>query len=213
MPLYQNWKDVPKDKWPWANFSPRELACKGTGQLLVDETAINKLQQLRDALGKPLIVVSAYRSPEHNRRVGGATNSYHMKGVAFDISMANQDPMEFEIMAKEVGFRGIGYYPKQGFMHIDLGPDRHWGTPFKRSATRLVQEPEKRESIAESKTVQAVVAAGIASAGQGGISISALDGQAQSYLILIAGGRAAVSIFALAIIYRERIKAWIEGWR
>jgi uncharacterized protein YcbK (DUF882 family) len=35
---------------------------------------------LRDRLGKPLIVRSAYRSPEHNRAVGGATQSKHMDG-------------------------------------------------------------------------------------------------------------------------------------
>ena len=37
------------------------------------------LQALRDRLGKPLIVRSAYRSPEHNRAVGGATRSKHLR--------------------------------------------------------------------------------------------------------------------------------------
>lgn len=46
--------------------------------------ALDKLQALRDRLGKPLIVRSAYRSPEHNRAVGGATRSKYMEGAAFD---------------------------------------------------------------------------------------------------------------------------------
>jgi zinc D-Ala-D-Ala carboxypeptidase len=44
---------------------------------------------LRVRVGKPLILRSAYRSPEHNRAVGGAKASKHMEGIAFDIAMAN----------------------------------------------------------------------------------------------------------------------------
>ncbi len=64
---------------------------------------MEKLQVLRDQLGKPLIVRSAYRSPEHNRVVGGAKRSKHMEGAAFDIAMANHDPAAFEAAAREVG--------------------------------------------------------------------------------------------------------------
>ena len=63
--------------------------------MLVNEAALDKLQALRGALGKPLIVRSAYRSPEHNRAVGGAKRSKHMEGTAFDIAMANHDPVDF----------------------------------------------------------------------------------------------------------------------
>src|SRR5688572_1843491 len=31
-------------------------------------------------------VTSTYRSPEHNRRVGGVANSYHLRGRAIDIA-------------------------------------------------------------------------------------------------------------------------------
>lgn len=206
---YQSWKDVKPEDWKWKNFSPRELACKGTGQLLVDETAIDKLQQLRDALGVPLLITSAYRSPEHNKRVGGATNSYHMKGNAFDIRMENQDPDVFEIAAREVGFRGFGYYPKQGFMHIDLGPERVWGTRFPRSATRVAPEPPKRESVMESKTVQATAVDVAAKAGAGVAAISALDGKVQLAVIILLG----IALLASVVIFRERLKAWADGWR
>ncbi len=62
-----------------------QIACRGTGKLLVNDAALDRLQALRDSLGKPLIVRSAYRSPEHNRAVGGAKRSKLMKGTAFDI--------------------------------------------------------------------------------------------------------------------------------
>ena len=76
--------------WRWPNFSPAEIACRGTGKLLINEPALDKLQSLRDRLGDPLIVRSAYRSPEHNRAVGGAPRSKHMDGAAFDITMAKR---------------------------------------------------------------------------------------------------------------------------
>ena len=80
--FYRHWRDVPERVWRWPNFSPAEIACRGTGKLLVDEPALDRLQALRDRLGKPLIVCSAYRSPKHNRAVGGARRSKHMDGAA-----------------------------------------------------------------------------------------------------------------------------------
>jgi zinc D-Ala-D-Ala carboxypeptidase len=204
--LYQNWRDVPKDKWPWPNFSPRELACKGTGSILVDDVAIDALQKLRDTLGRPLVVVSAYRSPQHNKKVGGAKNSYHMQGCAFDIRMENHNPAEFEIAAKQCGFRG------SGFMHIDLGPARTWGTPFKTTETLLAEEvhqPGDRENIAQSTTVQASVVQVASGAGAGVAAISALDGVAQIVVLGLVG----VIILAALWIMRERIKKWSEGIR
>ena len=50
-------------------------------------------------IGKPLILLSAYRSPEHNRAVGGAPASRYMLGTAFDISMSNHDTVAFEAAA------------------------------------------------------------------------------------------------------------------
>ena len=68
MTHYANWRHVPKEAWRWKNFSPREIACKGTGSVLVNEQALDRLQKLRGTLGIPLIVVSAYRIPEHGAR-------------------------------------------------------------------------------------------------------------------------------------------------
>ncbi|MEO0678842.1 MAG: D-Ala-D-Ala carboxypeptidase family metallohydrolase [Pseudomonadota bacterium] len=126
-----HWAEVAEADWRWANFSPHELACRGTGQLKVHVRSLDRLQQLRDRLGAPMIITSAYRSPMHNARVGGARRSMHLLGRAFDVSMANHDPRAFEAAAREVGFTGFGFYPSQGFMHIDTrGWSITWGTPF-----------------------------------------------------------------------------------
>jgi hypothetical protein len=78
------------------DLSPAEIACRGNGSIKINEEALDCLQTLRDLLGKPMIVLSGYRSPEYNRRVGGARASKHMEGTAFDISIANHEPVSFE---------------------------------------------------------------------------------------------------------------------
>jgi hypothetical protein len=124
--------------------------------------AVDWPQALRDRLGKPLIVRSAYRSPEHNRAVGGALHSKHLDGAAFDIAMTNHDPAAFEAAARTVGFKGFGYYPRSRFMHIDLGPARSWGEPFPPRATAFAVEPPLvREDLATSRTLQGGGAAGV----------------------------------------------------
>lgn len=141
---YARWQDVPADEWTWPNFSPQELACRGTGSLTINTDALNRLQSLRKSLGVPLIVTSGYRSPEHNKRVGGAQNSMHLRGQAFDISMNSMDPEWFIREARAAGFGGIGTYPRQGFVHIDTGAVREWGDPFPARATRFAPEPAPR---------------------------------------------------------------------
>ena len=162
---YAHFRDVPADKWHWASFSAREIASKSDGEIVINDEALDKLQALRDLLGKPLILTSAYRSPAHNRRVGGAKNSQHMGGNAFDVRMDNHDPHEFEAAARQVGFTGFGYYPKSGFMHIDTGPKRSWGNPWPRSATGWPTEPPRQaETLSQDTEAKAAAGAGVAGA-------------------------------------------------
>lgn len=43
------------------------------------------LEPVRERLGKPIVVNSGFRCPVHNRAVGGATGSQHVKGEAADV--------------------------------------------------------------------------------------------------------------------------------
>jgi hypothetical protein len=163
-----HWRDLPPGAWRWPSFKPAEIACRGTGRLKISVRAMDALQALRDRLGKPLIVRSAYRSPEHNKRVGGAPRSRHVEGDAFDISMANHEPNSFERAARECGFQGFGRYPEPGknFLHIDMGPARFWGTPWPLEAAEFEPEPERKPVMARPDgQQQAIAAAGIGGAG------------------------------------------------
>lgn len=113
--------DTIKSKaWRWRNFRPSEVACKGSGLVPTApqfEHAMDCLQALRRAHGRPMFINSAYRCPEYNRFVGGAPKSQHPQGRAFDVSIANLDPYAFEELARLHGFNGIGRY--KTFIHID----------------------------------------------------------------------------------------------
>jgi zinc D-Ala-D-Ala carboxypeptidase len=159
---YQHWTHVVSQDWRWRNFSPKELACRGTGSLLVNPHALDALQRLRERLGKPIIITSAYRSPEHNRRIKGAQNSRHLAGDAFDVSMANHDPDTFERAARAEGFTGFGFYPKSNFMHIDMGRERQWGTRFPVAAPEFSPETSLPEDLHDSRTM---MGSGVAAVG------------------------------------------------
>jgi len=43
------------------------------------------LEVLRERAGTPIVINSGYRSPQLNRKIGGAANSNHLTGCAVDI--------------------------------------------------------------------------------------------------------------------------------
>ena len=103
------------------NFKLREFQCKDGSQLVkVDSQLLRKLQELRNKIGKPIIINSGYRTESHNKAVGGAKNSYHMHGKAVDIRVNGMKPEEIAKIAEKIGFTGIGIY--KNFTHVDIRP-------------------------------------------------------------------------------------------
>ena len=131
------------------------------------------MRPLHDQFDRPLIVCSAFRSPEHNRAVGGAKRSKHMDGAAFDIAMTNHDPNVFEEAARAVGFVGFGFYrePRNNFMHIDLGPKRTWGSRWPVLTPAFTPEPPAQKPLAKSRTMKGGGAAGVATVGAAGVEM------------------------------------------
>ena len=86
---------------------------------------LDRLDVVRSRFGRPLNLLSAYRSPYHNARVGGAPMSRHLVGDAGDLAVVGLDKELIERLAREEGFRGFGYY--NTFLHVDLGRRRSWG--------------------------------------------------------------------------------------
>jgi len=112
---------TPLESWP--NFSRAEMACRHCGQGYYWPEFMDKLQALRDLVGKPLRILSAHRCSLHNARVGGAPLSQHLK-LAVDIDLRGHDRVDLLAKARRVGFTGFGLYVN--FLHLDLGRARHW---------------------------------------------------------------------------------------
>ena len=108
------------------NFKVKEFACKdNTDKILIDVTFVQThLQDIRTHFGKPVIINSAYRTPTYNAYVGGAKNSYHMKGRAFDISINGVKPQEIAKYAASIGVPGIIQY--NSFVHVDSRDTKYW---------------------------------------------------------------------------------------
>ena len=112
------------------HFRRHEFACRccGTGGDKMDPKLIFLMEKLRIILGQPIYITSGYRCPAHNKAVGGAASSYHMKGMAADITVPKLSPFDVARAAEVLGFGGIGTYTtgQNYFTHVDIGPRRKW---------------------------------------------------------------------------------------
>lgn len=104
-----------------ANFKVKEFACKdGSDPVFVSPELVEVLQKIRDHFGKPVNINSAYRTPTHNKKEGGATYSQHLYGASADIEVTGVSPKEVAAYAETLlsGMGGIGIY--SNFTHIDV---------------------------------------------------------------------------------------------
>ena len=101
-------------------------------------------------------VTSTWRSPEHNRRVGGVRNSYHLSGRAIDIAR-RPGVSHWQIAA---AFRNAGYRLIES---LDEGDHSHFafGTgeaPVYRPLKRNLMQPEQRTASTQWRVVTAASA-------------------------------------------------------
>lgn len=102
------------------NFTSVEFDCKGKGccsSTIIDTKLVNFLQKIRTKFNAPITINSGYRCAKHNKAVGGASASYHTKGMAADIVVKGVEPKEVAKYAESIGVKGIGLYDT--FVHID----------------------------------------------------------------------------------------------
>lgn len=142
-----NSKKVKRNDNVTKDFKYKEFASKdGANTMKLDIKAVQKLQELRDGLGVPIMINSAYRSPNHNRNVGGASKSRHLYGDAFDIRVPGYTPLQIANYARYLGFTGISAY--NTFTHVDTRPGGFisWGkNKNKIKSTPLPKKPAKVE--------------------------------------------------------------------
>jgi uncharacterized protein YcbK (DUF882 family) len=86
---------------------------------------IEQLEIIRKAAGdKPIFITSGYRTPAHNKKVKGASGSYHTKGVAADIKHATLSPTKLYLLIQDLIQNGLildgglGLYSR--WVHYDI---------------------------------------------------------------------------------------------
>ena len=107
------------------NFKVKEFACNdGSDTVLIADELVSLLQKIRDHFGVAVTINSGYRTSAYNKKVGGTTNSQHVKGTAADIVAKGVDPLTVaqyaEYLMPDSG--GIGVY--QTFTHVDVRTNR-----------------------------------------------------------------------------------------
>jgi len=104
----------------------REFDCPCCMCVKLDPAVLIKLQAIRNEVRRPIYILSGYRCPSYNARIGGARNSYHMRGQAADFVIYGYSVDQLRQLALKHGFTGIGRYYRGGFLHADTGPRREW---------------------------------------------------------------------------------------
>jgi zinc D-Ala-D-Ala carboxypeptidase len=110
------------------NFNSEEFKCKcGKCDLEIDQDFIDKLQIARTKACIPFKILSGCRCEAHNKRVGGAKNSAHLRCCAADIEVTVATKGIILKALREAGFKRIGI--DDSFIHADtdkINPPAEW---------------------------------------------------------------------------------------
>ena len=108
------------------NFSNKELSCSCCGENKMNKETLIALQRLRDAIGKPISLSSAYRCPTHNDKISSTgKEGPHTTGKAIDILCSGKFAHELLsfAMIRSNTWKGIGISQKgkhsSRFIHLD----------------------------------------------------------------------------------------------
>jgi uncharacterized protein YcbK (DUF882 family) len=99
----------------------------------IDPGVFDILSALQTELDNPatIQVISGYRSPATNAKLheasaGVASHSLHMDGKAIDIRLPGTALGSLRDAALRLQRGGVGFYPADDFVHVDVGRIRRW---------------------------------------------------------------------------------------
>lgn len=96
-------------------------------QLMAGMALADKMQELRDAIGKSFKINSGFRCAELNAAVGGALNSFHQQFLACDFNIAGMQPHEAVLAIKATKISVDKVFVERGCVHlqINLNPSKN----------------------------------------------------------------------------------------
>lgn len=108
------------------HFKVKEFSCKdGSKVVFIDEYLVAILDILRNKLRKPVIITSGYRTPEWNRKCGGAEYSYHMRGMAADIRVDGMKAKEIANELNKIVPDECGIIVYKSWVHFDVRTSKY----------------------------------------------------------------------------------------
>ena len=110
------------------NFKSAEFKSRNYPVVFIDTDLVKILQGIRNAFGKPVNINSGFRTYEHNKSVGGSTNSAHLLGKAADISIRGIKAADLARGAAALYGRtsAIGLHEPENYVHIDIVYAGNW---------------------------------------------------------------------------------------
>lgn len=115
--------NIEESQWRWKHFYRTEMRCKGSGECRMDPAFMDLLDTIREVYGKPMVVVSGYRSPDYNDKVSSTgLEGPHTTGRAVDIAVRGSDAHSLLKIALAHGIQGVGVAQKGNsrFLHLDM---------------------------------------------------------------------------------------------
>ena len=114
-------------------FTRDELKCSYTGDEGMDVQFMQVVEEMREELGFPFRVTSAYRSPEHPIEKKKTRPGTHTTGCAIDINVYGHQAHAFIALALMKGIQRIGIAQKgptsSRFIHIDDAQEDRFTKP------------------------------------------------------------------------------------
>ena len=100
------------------------MRCRRTGaEAPIDPRLIEMLYKISQRTGEKIVLISGFRTPAF-----AAPNSYHTRGMAADIRIPGMTSLMVRDLARSMGVRGVGYYPRSQFVHVDLRDEPYFWT-------------------------------------------------------------------------------------
>jgi uncharacterized protein YcbK (DUF882 family) len=92
----------------------------GSGEANMSLDLIDKLDQIRDLVGKPLIITSGFRTYAHNKVIGGKPNSAHLRGFAADVFIGNDDTLRLAVLKASISVGIVRFEIAPVHIHLDV---------------------------------------------------------------------------------------------
>ena len=134
------------------NFKFSEIKCKCGGKYCngyptgFSYELLRQLQDIRNHFGSAVIITSAVRCNQHNKNVGGTSNSHHKEGKAVDFYVKGVSYNTLNKYVNNMPYKHYKYNISGSVMHYDITPPEYVD---KYNLTRLLKPGSRGEDVKE----------------------------------------------------------------